>query len=176
MPCRLIAAAKPGSRIVIAPGKYRPGVSASNLRGTPEAPGTGFMLQNRGGLFSLEKGQPNTLEPHKRPLHTIIPGFMEKDGVRIGFGIMGGWNQAQAHAQFIANIADYGMTIQQALEAGSSGAATRAAEIGPPPTTSTGLPARSIACNGVMRSTHPSWSAGRRTRRRRRNGVPSHRY
>jgi gamma-glutamyltranspeptidase/glutathione hydrolase len=43
---------------------------------------------------------------------------MEKDGVRIGFGIMGGWNQAQAHAQFVANIADYGMTIQQALEAG----------------------------------------------------------
>ena len=43
---------------------------------------------------------------------------MEKDGVRIGFGIMGGWNQSQAHAQFVANIADYGMNIQQALEAG----------------------------------------------------------
>jgi gamma-glutamyltranspeptidase/glutathione hydrolase len=43
---------------------------------------------------------------------------MQKDGVRIGFGIMGGWNQAQAHAQFVANVADYGMTIQQALEAG----------------------------------------------------------
>lgn len=81
-------------------------------------PGAGFMLQNRGGLFSLEKDQPNTLQPHKRPLHTIIPAFMEKGEVKIGFGIMGGWNQGQAHAQFVSNIADYGMTIQQALEAG----------------------------------------------------------
>jgi len=81
-------------------------------------PGAGFMLHNRGGLFTLEKGQPNTLAPRKRPLHTIIPAFMEKGDQRIGFGIMGGWNQGQAHAQFVANIADYGMTIQQALEAG----------------------------------------------------------
>ena len=81
-------------------------------------PGTGFMLQNRGGLFSLVKGQPNTLEPRKRPLHTIIPAFMEKDDQKIGFGIMGGWNQGQAHAQFVSNIADHGLTIQQALEAG----------------------------------------------------------
>jgi gamma-glutamyltranspeptidase/glutathione hydrolase len=81
-------------------------------------PGAGFMLQNRGGLFSLEKGQPNTLAPRKRPLHTIIPAFMEKDDVKIGFGIMGGWNQGQAHAQFVSNIVDHGMTIQQALEAG----------------------------------------------------------
>ena len=81
-------------------------------------PNTGFMLQNRGGLFSLEKGQPNTLAPRKRPLHTIIPAFMEKGDVKIGFGIMGGWNQGQAHAQFVSNIADYGFTIQQALEAG----------------------------------------------------------
>ncbi len=81
-------------------------------------PGTGFMLQNRGGLFSLEKGQPNTLAPRKRPLHTIIPAFMEKGDVKIGFGIMGGWNQGQAHAQFVSNIADHGFTIQQALEAG----------------------------------------------------------
>ena len=64
-------------------------------------PGTGFMLQNRGGLFSLEKGQPNTLAPRKRPLHTIIPAFMEKGDQQIGFGIMGGWNQGQAHAQFV---------------------------------------------------------------------------
>jgi gamma-glutamyltranspeptidase/glutathione hydrolase len=81
-------------------------------------PGTGFMLQNRGGLFSLVKGQPNTLEPRKRPLHTIIPAFMEKGEQKIGFGIMGGWNQGQAHAQFVSNIADHGLTIQQALEAG----------------------------------------------------------
>jgi gamma-glutamyltranspeptidase/glutathione hydrolase len=81
-------------------------------------PGTGFMLQNRGGLFSLEKNQPNTLQPRKRPLHTIIPAFMEKGETKIGFGIMGGWNQGQAHAQFVSNIVDHGFTIQQALEAG----------------------------------------------------------
>ena len=82
------------------------------------AKGAGFALQNRGGLFTLEPDQPNTLAGHKRPLHTIIPAFMKKGDTNIGFGIMGGWNQAQAHAQFIADIADYGMNIQQALEAG----------------------------------------------------------
>jgi gamma-glutamyltranspeptidase/glutathione hydrolase len=81
-------------------------------------PGAGFMLHNRGALFTMEPDRPNTLAPRKRPLHTIIPAFMEKDGVRIGFGIMGGWNQAQAHAQFVANIADFGLNIQEALEAG----------------------------------------------------------
>jgi gamma-glutamyltranspeptidase/glutathione hydrolase len=80
--------------------------------------GVGFMLHNRGGLFTLEPGHPNTIAPRKRPLHTIIPGFMEKDGTRIAFGIMGGWNQAQAHAQFVADIADFGFTPQEALEAG----------------------------------------------------------
>jgi gamma-glutamyltranspeptidase/glutathione hydrolase len=81
-------------------------------------PKSGFPLHNRGALFTIEPGRPNTLAPRKRPLHTIIPAFMEKDGTRIGFGIMGGWTQSQAHAQFVSNIADYGMTIQQALEAG----------------------------------------------------------
>jgi gamma-glutamyltranspeptidase/glutathione hydrolase len=80
--------------------------------------GMGFMLHNRGALFTLTPDQPNTLAPRKRPLHTIIPAFMEKGGVRIGFGIMGGWNQPLAHAQFVANIADYGFSIQEALEAG----------------------------------------------------------
>jgi gamma-glutamyltranspeptidase/glutathione hydrolase len=80
--------------------------------------GTGFALHNRGGLFTLEPNHANTLAPRKRPLHTIIPAFMRKDEVKIGFGIMGAFNQAQAHAQFVANIVDYGMDIQQALEAG----------------------------------------------------------
>jgi gamma-glutamyltranspeptidase/glutathione hydrolase len=79
--------------------------------------GTGFGLQNRGALFTLESGHPNALAPRKRPLHTIIPAFMEKGEQRIAFGIMGGWNQSQAHAQFVANVADFGMNIQQALEA-----------------------------------------------------------
>jgi gamma-glutamyltranspeptidase/glutathione hydrolase len=55
---------------------------------------------------------PTLLKPRKRPLHTIIPAFMEKDGVRIGFGIMGGWNQAQAHAQFVSKVVDFGMSVQ----------------------------------------------------------------
>jgi gamma-glutamyltranspeptidase/glutathione hydrolase len=82
------------------------------------APGTGIMLHNRGALFTLEEGHPNVLAPLKRPLHTIIPAFMEKGDVKIGFGIMGGFNQAQAHAQFVSNIADYGLDVQEALEAG----------------------------------------------------------
>jgi gamma-glutamyltranspeptidase/glutathione hydrolase len=81
-------------------------------------PGCGFALHNRGALFSLDDGHPNTLVPRKRPLHTIIPGFMQKGDVRIGFGIMGGWNQAQAHAQFVSHIADFDLDVQEALEAG----------------------------------------------------------
>jgi gamma-glutamyltranspeptidase / glutathione hydrolase len=81
------------------------------------AGGTGFALQNRGGLFSLEAGSPNVLAGRKRPLHTIIPAFCSKDQVRIAFGIMGGWNQSQAHAQFVANVVDHKMNIQAALEA-----------------------------------------------------------
>jgi gamma-glutamyltranspeptidase/glutathione hydrolase len=79
---------------------------------------TGFALHSRGRLFTLDESHPNVLAPRKRPLHTIIPAFMEKGDIRIGFGIMGAFNQAQAHAQFVANIVDYGMDIQHALEAG----------------------------------------------------------
>jgi gamma-glutamyltranspeptidase/glutathione hydrolase len=78
--------------------------------------GTGFMLHDRGGLFTLERNHPNSLAPRKRPINTIIPGFMEKGDTRIAFGIMGGWNQAQAHAQFVSNVVDHGMNIQAALE------------------------------------------------------------
>src|SRR5262245_25520411 len=80
--------------------------------------GSGFALQNRGGLFTLDRAHPNALAPRKRPLHTIIPGFMsDPGGRRAAFGIMGGWNQAQAHVQFISNVVDHGMNIQAALEA-----------------------------------------------------------
>jgi gamma-glutamyltranspeptidase/glutathione hydrolase len=81
------------------------------------AGGAGFVLQNRGGLFSLDPASPNALAGHKRSLHTIIPGFMTRGDERIAFGIMGGFNQAQAHAQFVSDIADGGMNIQAALEA-----------------------------------------------------------
>jgi gamma-glutamyltranspeptidase/glutathione hydrolase len=81
------------------------------------APGTGFALQNRGGLFSLDPASPNLLAGRKRPLHTIIPGFLTKGDIRVAFGIMGGWNQAQAHAQFVSDLVDHGFNIQAALEA-----------------------------------------------------------
>jgi gamma-glutamyltranspeptidase/glutathione hydrolase len=79
--------------------------------------GCGFTLQNRGGLFSLDPASPNLLAGRKRPLHTIIPALMEKDGVRVAFGIMNGWNQSQAHAQFVANLVDFKMNLQAAMEA-----------------------------------------------------------
>jgi gamma-glutamyltranspeptidase/glutathione hydrolase len=81
------------------------------------APGTGFALQNRGALFNLDPESPNALAGRKRPIHTIIPAFAQKGDTRVAFGIMGGWNQSQAHAQFIADIVDYKMNIQAALEA-----------------------------------------------------------
>ncbi len=79
--------------------------------------GAGFVLQNRGGLFTLNRSSPNVLASHKRPIHTIIPAFMARGDTRIAFGIMGGWNQAQAHAQFVSNIVDFGMNVQGALDA-----------------------------------------------------------
>jgi gamma-glutamyltranspeptidase / glutathione hydrolase len=79
--------------------------------------GMGFHLHDRASGFSFDPNHPNALAPRKRPFHTIIPGFMEKDNMHIGFGIMRGMNQAQAQAQFASNIADHGMTIQGALEA-----------------------------------------------------------
>lgn len=79
--------------------------------------GMGFVLQNRGALFVLDPKHPNALAPRKRPFHTIIPAFMERGDLHIGFGIMGGPNQPLAHAQFVSNLVDYGMNIQGALEA-----------------------------------------------------------
>ncbi len=81
------------------------------------APGTGFALHNRGALFTLDAASPDALAGRKRPRHTIIPAFAQKGQITMAFGIMGGWNQSQAHAQFMANIADYKMNIQAALEA-----------------------------------------------------------
>ena len=79
--------------------------------------GLGFLLHDRGKNFTLARGSPNVLAGGKRPSHTIIPGFMEKGDQHIGFGIMGGSNQAMAHAQFVSNVVDYGMNVQQAMEA-----------------------------------------------------------
>jgi gamma-glutamyltranspeptidase/glutathione hydrolase len=79
--------------------------------------GAGFPLQDRGALFVLDPASPNVVAPRKRPYHTIIPGFMQKGDLHVGFGIMGGANQPQAHAQFVSDVVDYGMDLQGALEA-----------------------------------------------------------
>jgi len=78
--------------------------------------GMGFTLQNRGAGFTLDPTHPNVLAGGKRPYHTIIPGFMQRGSASVGFGIMGGPNQPLAHAQFVSNVVDYGMNLQQALE------------------------------------------------------------
>ncbi len=80
--------------------------------------GLGFMLQDRGALFSLEEGHPNVYEPGKRPFHTIIPAFVMKDGAPfLSFGVMGGGMQPQGHVQVIANMIDFGMGVQEAGDA-----------------------------------------------------------
>lgn len=78
--------------------------------------GMGFPLHDRGSGFQFDENLANALKPGKRPFHTIIPGFMQKDSESIGFGIMRGINQAQAHAQFVSYVADHGANIQMALE------------------------------------------------------------
>ncbi len=76
---------------------------------------TGITLQNRGAGFTLEAGHPNQIGPHKRPLHTLVPAMLMKDGKPwISFGVMGGDNQAQAHAQMVTKFVDFGMHVQEA--------------------------------------------------------------
>jgi gamma-glutamyltranspeptidase / glutathione hydrolase len=93
----------------------------SNYRGMGSGmtPGKlGFILQDRGEMFSLEDGHMNVYEPHKRPFHTIIPAFVTKDGQPyISFGVMGGAMQPQGHVQVICNIIDFGMNLQEAGDA-----------------------------------------------------------
>jgi gamma-glutamyltranspeptidase / glutathione hydrolase len=93
----------------------------SNYRGmgsgmTP--PGLGFILQDRGELFDLTEGRPNTFAPAKRPFHTIIPGFVTRDGKPwLSFGVMGGATQPQGQVQILLNLIDFGMNLQEAGDA-----------------------------------------------------------
>ena len=78
-------------------------------------PGLGFCLQDRGELFDMREGRPNSYAPGKRPFHTIIPAFITKDGAPLmAFGVMGGATQPQGHVQIVVNMVDFGMNTQEA--------------------------------------------------------------
>jgi gamma-glutamyltranspeptidase/glutathione hydrolase len=93
----------------------------SNYRGmgsgmTPDQ--LGFVLQDRGEMFTLEENHVNTYEPGKRPFQTIIPAFITKEGLPwVSFGVMGGAMQPQGHVQIVVNLIDFGMNLQEAGDA-----------------------------------------------------------
>jgi gamma-glutamyltranspeptidase / glutathione hydrolase len=120
--CQVSAGTPPGSDTTYLSVVDRDGNIVSLIQSNYEAFGSGitvrgmgFVLQDRGALFSLDPSSPNVLAPRKRPFHTIIPAFMERGDEHVGFGIMGGPNQPVAHAQFVSNVVDYGMNLQAAL-------------------------------------------------------------
>ncbi len=108
----LTTADKEGNMVSLIQSNYRgmgSGLSPADL---------GFILQDRGELFNIEKGHMNTYGPHKRPFHTIIPGFVTRNGKPfMSFGVMGGAMQPQGHVQILVNIIDFGMNLQEAGDA-----------------------------------------------------------
>lgn len=141
----------------------------SNYRGMGSgmcAPGLGFILQDRGELFTLEEGHFNVYEPEKRPFHTIIPAFVTKDGLPwMSFGVMGGSMQPQGHAQIVINMIDFGMNLQEAGDAprirhdGSSQPTGSKMTDGGVVNLESGLPYQSIR-ELVRRGHHVTYSVG----------------
>lgn len=108
----LTVADKDGNMISLIQSNYR-GMGSGM---TPT--GLGFVLQDRGEMFSLEEGHNNMYQPGKRPFHTIIPCFITKNGKPwVSFGVMGGAMQPQGHAQIVVNLIDFGMQLQEAGDA-----------------------------------------------------------
>ncbi|MEM7657230.1 MAG: gamma-glutamyltransferase [Bacteroidota bacterium] len=108
----LTVADKDGNMVSLIQSNYR-GMGSGVVPGD-----LGFMLQDRGELFSLEEGHANVYEPGKRPFHTIIPAFITKDGKPwVSFGLMGGAMQPQGHAQIVINLIDFEMNLQEAGDA-----------------------------------------------------------
>lgn len=108
----LTTADKDGNMVSLIQSNYRgmgSGMTPTDL---------GFILQNRGEMFSLEEGHFNQFAPGKRPFHTIIPAFVTRNGKPwLSFGVMGGGTQPQMHAQIIVNMIDFGMNLQEAGDA-----------------------------------------------------------
>ncbi len=108
----LTVADKDGNMVSLIQSNYRgmgSGMTPTDL---------GFILQDRGEMFSLDENHPNSFEPGKRPFHTIIPAFITRDGKPwISFGLMGGAMQPQGHAQIVINMIDFGMNLQEAGDA-----------------------------------------------------------
>ena len=108
----LTVADKDGMMVSLIQSNYR------GMGGGLVPDGLGFMLQDRGELFSLDPAHPNAYEPNKRPFHTIIPAFVKKDGKPfMTLGLMGGGMQPQGHVQVLINMVDYGMNVQEAGDA-----------------------------------------------------------
>ena len=108
----LTVADKDGNMVSLIQSNYRgmgSGMTPGNL---------GFILQDRGEMFSLKEGHFNQYQPGKRPFHTIIPAFVTKDGAPfMSFGVMGGATQPQMHAQIMINMVDFGLNVQEAGDA-----------------------------------------------------------
>jgi gamma-glutamyltranspeptidase / glutathione hydrolase len=108
----LTVADKDGMMVSLIQSNYR------GMGGGLVPDGLGFMLQDRGELFSLDPNHPNAYAPAKRPFQTIIPAFVKKDGKPfMSFGLMGGGMQPQGHVQILVNLVDYGMNLQEAGDA-----------------------------------------------------------